>query len=61
MIALFKELGKDIGQEEADKLIASVDVNSDGKISFDEFCVVSVAGRVHLAWLPLHFALTRPS
>lgn len=40
VVALFKELGKTIDQEEADKLIASVDANSDGKVSFEEFCVM---------------------
>lgn len=50
VVALFKELGKDIDQEEADKMIASVDVNSDGKISFDEFCVVSPSPPQGAVW-----------
>ncbi|CAE7370498.1 fim1 [Symbiodinium sp. KB8] len=40
VVALFKELGKDVTQAEADAMIADVDVNSDGKVSFDEFCVM---------------------
>lgn len=43
VVALFKELGKDVTQAEADAMIADVDVNSDGKVSFDEFCVVRVS------------------
>jgi hypothetical protein len=56
VVALFKELGKAITQAEADKMIAEVDANSDGKVSFDEFCVVSfqlsfVRNRWSQAWL----------
>jgi plastin-1 len=38
VVALFKELGKTITIEEADGLIRAVDENSDGKVSFSEFC-----------------------
>lgn len=40
VVALFKELGKTVTQAEADKMIADVDANSDGKVSFEEFCVM---------------------
>jgi hypothetical protein len=37
LIAIAKELGQDMKQEEVDKLMKVVDINKDGKISFQEF------------------------